>query len=100
MKENRKNNDVDEVYSDDELNEIIARNDEELEVFKAEDEKRQRLESQLGRSRLIEAGELPKVYMALDDEEEAALAAEEEERREEEFMRRSHAKQDAIKGYK
>ena len=92
-------NDVDEVYSDDELNEIIARNDEELEIFRSEDETRQRMESQLGRSRLIEASELPKVYVALDDEEEAALAAEEEERREDEFMRRSRAKQEAIKEY-
>lgn len=92
-------NDVDEVYSDDELNEIIARNDEELEVFRAEDEARQKLDSKMGRSRLIEAGELPKVYVALDDEEEAALAAEEEERREEEFMRRSRAKAEALKDY-
>lgn len=92
-------NDVDEVYSDDELNEIIARNDEELEIFKNDDESRHALESKLGRSRLIESAELPKVYMALDDEEEAALAAEEEDRREEEFMRRSRAKQEALKEY-
>ena len=92
-------NDVDEVYSDDELNEIIARNDEELERFRAEDETRQKLDNQMGRSRLIEASELPKVYVALDDEEEAALAAEEEDRKEEEFMRRSRAKQEALKDY-
>ncbi len=92
-------NDVDEVYSDDELNEIIARNDDELEVFRADDEARQHLDSKIGRARLIEAAELPKVYVALDDEEEAALAVEEEERREDEFMRRSRAKQEAIKDY-
>ena len=91
-------NDVDEVYSDDELNEIIARNDEELEIFKSEDEARAKL-PQASRSRLIEAAELPKVYMALDDEEEAAAAAEEEERLEEEFMRRTRAKQSAMSGY-
>lgn len=99
FEEEQEKNDVDEVYSDDELNEIIARNDEELEVFRAEDESRQRTESKLGRSRLIEAAELPKVYVALDDDEEAALAAEEDSRREEEFMRRTKAKQEAIKDY-
>lgn len=99
FEEEQEKNDVDEVYSDDELNEIIARNDEELELFRTEDESRQRTETQLGRSRLIDASELPKVYVALDDDEEAALAAEEDVRREEEFMRRTKAKQEAIKDY-
>lgn len=99
FEEEQEKNDVDEVYSDDELNEIIARNDEELEIFRTEDEARNRMESKLGRSRLIDSSELPKVYMALDEEEEAAAAAEEEDRLEEEFMRRTRAKQEAIKDY-
>lgn len=101
FEEEQEKNDVDDVYSDDELNEIIARNDQELEIFRADDEARNKIDAQLShpRSRLIDASELPKVYMALDDDEEAALAAEEEERRQEEFMRRTKAKQKAILGY-
>lgn len=96
-------NDVEEVYNDDELNEIIARDDNELEVFRAEDEARERNEARVAeqagqrRPRLIEASELPKVYLALEDDEEEAAA--EAARQEEEFMRRSRMKQSALNSY-
>lgn len=95
-------NDVEEVYNDDELNEIIARDDHELEIFRAEDEQRERndvrMAEQTGsrRPRLIEANELPKVYLALDDEEEESA---QEAAREEEFMRRTRMKQHALSAY-
>jgi len=67
-------NDVDEVYNDDELNEIIARDDAEIELFRRYDEER----AVSTRSRLIEASELPKVYMDLEDDDVAALAEEDQ----------------------
>lgn len=76
-------NDVEEVYGDDELNEIIARDDDELETFRKLDEERERLEQQRAEKmgfrlpRLIEASELPKVYLyTVADEDEASGDAE------------------------
>lgn len=70
-------NDVEEIYGDDELNEIIARNDDELEAFKKLDEERELMEQQrvarLGGvrpSRLIDTSELPKVYLPLVGDED------------------------------
>ncbi len=95
-------NDVEEVYNDDELNEIIARDDQELEIFRADDELRDRNEARLAeqtgirRSRLIDASELPKVYLAVEDDDEEAA---QEAAREEEFMRRTKMKQIARSAY-
>lgn len=51
-----------EVYDDEELNEILARNDEEMAVFVKIDKERN--QEWAGRSRLIEERELPKLYLA------------------------------------
>lgn len=71
-------NDVDEIYGDDELNEIIARNEIELESFRRLDEEREKVEQQrfekygIKQSRLIGPDELPKIY--LNDTEPSSAA--------------------------
>ena len=64
-------NDVDEIYNDEELNEIICRNEAELELFRKMDEEMEKKEEErwkkLGKpvpARLIERHELPEVYVA------------------------------------
>lgn len=80
MEREAEKNDVEEIYGDDELNEIIARNEAELESFRKIDEDRERVEQQrlerlgIKQSRLIEAHELPPVYLKA-----AAIASEEQE---------------------
>jgi ATP-dependent helicase STH1/SNF2 len=62
--------DEEDIYDDEELNEIIARNDEELTVFKRLDEEREQVERQrtertgVKQARLLEASELPKIFLA------------------------------------
>lgn len=54
-------NDVDDVYSDDELNELLARSDQELSIFRQIDQERDGVRG--GKSRLMEAHEMPDIYV-------------------------------------
>ncbi|PJF20054.1 hypothetical protein PSACC_00137 [Paramicrosporidium saccamoebae] len=65
MEREAEKNDVEEIYGDDELNEIIARDDAELEEFRKMDEEQE--QRPLGR--LIESHELPKVYLLAEEDE-------------------------------
>ena len=56
-----------DVYDDEELNEIVARNEEELAVFRRMDDERKH--NWAGRSRLIEEKELPVIYKLEEDAE-------------------------------
>lgn len=77
-------NDVEEIYGDDELNEIIARDDTELEVFRKLDEERERLEEQrfaklgIKQARLMEPSELPKIYLSAAVEEDEVATPEDD----------------------
>lgn len=68
--------DVNEIYDDEELNEIIARNDQELIYFKEIDKEREAAEraksekSGVRKARLIETSELPKVYLSHADHQQ------------------------------
>lgn len=69
-------NDVEEIYDDDELNEIIARDDSELELFRQLDEKYEKIQQQrfeqtgIRLARLVETVELPKIYIRAAAEED------------------------------
>lgn len=73
MEREAEKNDVEEIYGDEELNEIIARSEADLEIFRKIDQEREQLEIKRAKtvgsrqSRLIDASELPKVYLV--DEE-------------------------------
>ncbi|PSN30883.1 ATP-dependent helicase brm [Blattella germanica] len=86
-----------EVPEDDTVNRMIARNENELELFSRMDLERRREEAKLGpnrKSRLIEEGELPEWLVKDDDEaiDEAGEDFEEEEEEEEKKMRKKTRK--------
>lgn len=62
-----------EIYDDEELNEIIARNDNELTLFKQLDEERAAIEkarferTSIRQARLVDSSELPQVYLTMDE---------------------------------
>lgn len=58
-----------EVYDDEELNEIVARNEDEMAIFRKIDTERN--QEWAGRSRLIEERELPKLYLSDQNNAEA-----------------------------
>lgn len=75
----RKEGDEEDVLDEDELNEIMARNDDEMAVFRSMDAERNR--EWAGRSRLIEEAELPRVYMEEEGGEESSADVAEGRRR-------------------
>lgn len=84
--------DNDEVYGDDELNEIIARNEKELEIFREIDNNRKET-TPSKKSRLIEASELPAVYL-----NKSAAGGEEYENHEEiDYVRSARKKEISYK---
>lgn len=84
--------DENEVPDDDAINSMIARSDEELELFEKMDTERRREAAELGdkrKARLIEKSELPEFLLHQEDEIE-----EEEEEVEEELGRGTRVKKD------
>ncbi|KAG0051732.1 hypothetical protein BGZ83_003350 [Gryganskiella cystojenkinii] len=86
--DNKEEDDVEaeEDMDDDELNEIVARSDEEIKIFKRLDEERKRQEDEEWKAsgsvlprfeRLIQESELPDVYL-VDEDAQVAVEVEED----------------------
>lgn len=83
--------DENEVPDDDLINQMIARNEDEFELFQRMDLERRRGEAELGadrKDRLIQEHELPEFLLRDDEDLEAELEAEKEAEKQKELGRR------------
>jgi len=83
--------DENEVPDDDIINQMIARNEDEFELFQRMDLERRRGEAELGadrKDRLIQEHELPEFLLRDDDDLEAELEAEREAEKQKDLGRR------------